>query len=323
MPNEIIWPLAAIASASVVAFGVAAAFAVIISVIDLMVIQRTRTAALPVGVVTRATDLWPLLMAQVVVAALTVFVPLTRSDAANVSIALVFSGGLLILVALNAWFGLVNWQRQRRGVIASPAPNLTLPPNFGNGVYRSVAPPPASEQRSKIAYLLLTLVAACYLVPWALDLVGIGPFGNITIIDAVFLGVGVIGLGLFLAGLATLDQRRVLVADAAGLSLRLGLAQRVIPWAQVSEVLVRDHGDGRWSYQVISATPRAVIMWFERPTARQTNGAISTSSMAAVALRRSAVKPTYLNPQETTERVRWAAQAAGSQIADRATKLVR
>src|SRR6185437_4104009 len=185
--------------------------------------------------------------------------------------------------------------------------------------------PASHDAPTWLAFLALSLALAVDLIPWlfselpnifgiktALGITGL-PDGIASILDTTLLVCGLLGLGMLLAGLALVGRSAILVADQQGLYLRQGIVRRAIPWRTARQLLVRDHGDGRYSYQLVGSEPRDVITWWEHPERHQ--GEITAAEMAAAVTAFSKLEPQWLDPQATAALIQqrfagWSGQIA-------------
>jgi hypothetical protein len=287
------------------------------------------------GIFTRATDMLPILVLQMIVALLVLVVPLTTSARADAVIALIFAASLVILAAITVGLGITNLRRSRaRGGAVTPAPVLTSPPPAPEGVYRLVARHSARTVGMTIVLIVLSLAVAVDLIPWflselpdsfglksALGITGF-PDGISNVLDDFLLVCGVIGLGMLLAGLIYLGRRAVYTADAQGLHLRAGIVRRDIPWNQARQFLLRDHGDGVFSYQLVGPTSQAVMWWDRAPRAPTPSPLrLNARELASVVAGYIHQPPRLLTPEETAALVRQRIQSYANQIAGEAERL--
>jgi hypothetical protein len=317
MPVMLIW-----AAAMLLAIGTI--------IIDGIVLRQRASVAVRADVappevrpLTRATDLLPIIAFQVVVAGLAQFIPLTTSARVNTVIALVFAASLLVLVAISLGFALVNM----RPHVALATPRPTIPKLVAEpGIaYHHRVHPASGDAPAWLAYLALSLALAADLIPWlfselpdifgiktALGITGL-PGGIANIIDMTLLVCGLLGLSMLLAGVVLMGRSAILAADHQGMSLHQGIVRRAISWRTARQFLVRDHGDGRYSYQLVGSEPRDVITWWEHPERHQ--GEITAAEMAAAVTAYSKLEPQWLDPQATAALIQqriagWSGQVA-------------
>jgi hypothetical protein len=305
-----------------VIFFVAAGLTLITAVVDLIVIQQRgrsqQASSGRAGILTYATDLLLPLLLQLAVAGLALLLALTQPSTVNTLFTYLLSGSVIALVGVSAGVGRSNAQRERQGLVRSSPPVLALPPPTPNGVHRCVVLPTAGERVARVMSFVLSVAFALDLPFFFLDQGNNGLPGPISDFSGKVLAVfGVLGVGLLLVNLATLDQRRILIADGRTLRTRLGLIRRRWVWPQVRQLFVRDHGDGRWSYQILDDNSRG-FMWYDQPADNPSS--VSTSQMAALISYLSRQTPVYLNPQQTNQRTRQQAQAAAEKISNRLVK---
>ncbi len=303
-------------------FSLAAGLTLVTAAVDLVVIgQRKAAQQAPsgrVGILTRATDLLLPLVIQLAVAGLALMLALAQPSAMNTLFAYLLDGSIIALVGVSAGVGRSNAQRERRGLVRSSPPMLTMPAPTPNGVHRCVVLPTAGERAARVISFALSLAFALDLPFYFLDQGNNGLPSPISDFSGKVLAIfGVIGAGFLLVNLATLDQRRILIADGRTLRTQLGLIRRKWAWPQVRQLFVRDHGDGRWSYQILDENARG-FMWYDQPAVGP--ALTSASQMAALIAYLSRQSPVYLDPQQTNQRTRQQAQAAANKISDRLMK---
>lgn len=313
---------------------IAAVLVVATAVMDLLAVKRRATSGhtsrASGGGAIRVVTLLPLLCLQLVFAALATLIPLSASLPVSNGIAEILSGGVVALVGVSAGLGIANWRRAHHAPSVSTPPALAAP-THNDAVMRCVIRPTPADVGYRVALLITAFVFALDLIPWALDQVASLPGASVAgglpggmgnLLDGMLLGVGVIGLGMLLAVLVTLTGRRALTADAQGLRLRFGFARRESPWSRARRFLVRDHGNGQWSYQLIGEGTRDVIMWPEQPaSSRRPGKTLTTSEMAALCIQRSGLRPEFLNPDETDRLIHQRIAATANSISDQAKRL--